>query len=103
MDNPPLPTNNNIGTDQPMPEKPKKQYGPLIGVIVIVLLLALGGFYLWGRALMQSDPKTKKSDAITEQLRVQSDSDEFDAIEADLEATSFDDIDVGAEEVEAAL
>lgn len=103
----PSPTPENV---TPMIETPKRQYGPLIGIIIIVALLGLGGLYFWGMQMMQSDTEMEnvemmqeESDPITDDLRMQSDSDEVDSIEADLEATSFDDLDSGSENFEGEL
>jgi len=107
QNNPPV--NPAPGSGAPQPEAPKKQYGPMIGIIIIIALLALGGLYFYGMQLMQSDTQmedtqtTEESDAITTQLQMQSSSDEVDAIEADLEATSIESLDSGAEEFEGEL
>lgn len=98
------PVQNENGT--PPPQAPPKQYGPLIGIIIIVVLLAVGGLYLWGMQLMKKDevaPPTEESDKITEDLRTYDDSDDLNVIEADLEATSIESLDSGASEVEGDL
>lgn len=37
------------------PKEPEKKSGPIIGIIIIVLLLALGGLYFWGARLNARD------------------------------------------------
>ena len=106
MDTSVPPVHNDPGMDQaPLPETPKKQYGPLIGIVIIVGLLAVGGLYLWGMQLMQDETMTpqSQSDQVTEDLQTYSTSDDLGSIEADLEATSIDNIDSGASEVEGEL
>ena len=107
MDTSVPPVQNDASMDQaPLPETPKKQYGPLIGIIIIVGLLAVGGLYLWGMQLMQSDETMTpqaQSDQVKEDLQTYGTSDDLNSIEADLEATSIDNIDSGANEVEGEL
>ena len=96
-----------VSTD--LPENPKRQYGPLIGIIIIVALLGLGGLYFWGMQLMRDDSDAQEillqddTDPITEDLRTQDESDEVDSIEADLEATSIENLDSGADTFEGEL
>ena len=99
---PPMQNDNGMPLE---PQAPKKQYGPLIGIIIIVVLLAIGGLYLWGMQLMKGDEMmpAAESDQVTEDLRNYNSSDDINAIEADLNATSIDNLDSGASEVEGEL
>ena len=59
-------------------EPDKKSNGPLIGLIVIIIILVLGGVYMW-----QSNKDTlQKGDAVGS-----GDSTELNTLEADLNAT----------------
>lgn len=91
-----------------LPPEPKRHYGPVIGIIIIVALLLLGGLYLWGMQILNQEEEApqaqlNQSDPMLEQYEAQSSSDELDAIEADLQATSFDELDNGAAAVDAEL
>jgi len=47
----------------PNPETPQgKNAGSVVGIIVIVLVLALGGFYFWGKQLREETPLPEESD-----------------------------------------
>ncbi len=67
-----------------MPVQPtaKKSYGPMLGVIIIIVVLVLGAFYIWGGKLST----TAKDDAATTSLAPVSNSDDVNSIEADLTA-----------------
>lgn len=80
--------------------------GPILGVIVVVLVLILGGLYLWGstleeeqqnttteRQIENNEPETPRSKADAQIMGTVSPSDELDAIETDLENTNFEGID----------
>jgi hypothetical protein len=34
----------------------KKSFGPLIGIVVIIIVLVVGAFYIWGGKLSSSEP-----------------------------------------------
>ncbi len=72
--------------------EPKKSFGPLIGIIIIIIVLLLGAFYIWGGKLSVSD---KSTDGATKSQEVApvSDSDEISAIENDLTAGGVSEID----------
>jgi hypothetical protein len=80
--------------------------GPILGVLIIVLILILGGLYLWGSMLSQSEnearvertipnnePETPRATADRQILETTSSSNELDAISADLDTTNLDSID----------
>ena len=75
--------------------------GPMIGIIVIVLMLILGGYYFWSTKVdevQQADTPTTiqpggETEAVVNQLEEQDSSDEIASIEADLNATDLEAID----------
>ncbi len=76
------------GGTQPAPQPEKKEdhssIGAVIGIIIVIIVLILGGLYFWGAQLNENgyDPS---QDQEVQDLQSTSDSDELDAIEADLE------------------
>jgi hypothetical protein len=80
------------------------QVGPIIGIIIIVIVLALGGLYVWGARLNRADTNNTETgpgnqsaqdistagDPALDNLKTQGTSDELDAICDDLEPTSLD-------------
>lgn len=74
----------------------KKSFGPMIGVIIIILVLILGAFYVWGSKLSVSvDNSTNTNTAAVAPV---SDGDDISSIESDLTAggapaTDFSSID----------
>lgn len=69
--------------------------GPTIGLIIIMVLIVLGGFYFWGE---RSDAMKEMDDgrdvaAEVSAIEDQSDSDETSSIEADLENTHTETLD----------
>lgn len=74
----------------------KKSFGPLIGVIIIIVILLLGAFYIWGGRLSQDETSTEAVEvAQTEQSEEPaplSNSDEVEAIESDLTAGGVSEI-----------
>ncbi len=73
----------------------KKSFGPLIGVIIIIVVLLLGAFYIWGGKL------SNDTDVVSDELTPVSTSDEVSAIESDLTAGGVSEIDFS--DVEAGL
>lgn len=83
----------------------KKSAGPLIAVIIILVLIVIGSLYfLKERSSKESytSPQTT-GDPISESMRQQGSSDDLNSIEADLNATSFDNLDQGATVIQAEL
>lgn len=64
---------------QPTTVTPGTSFGPIIGIIVIVIALVIGALYFWGGAV------TQNSEA---ELAPVSSSDDLASIEADLMASS---------------
>lgn len=97
----------------PQEETHRAPMGPIIGVIIVVAVLAIGGLYYWGAQLNEQqdflmeeemEDGDMANDAPTpEELRAQSDSDELEAIEADLEASNFNQLDAELAEIESEL
>jgi hypothetical protein len=103
--------------DDTQPNSPKSGgMGPMIGIIIIVALLAVGGLYYWGSKLIEQpssftapvpdnlrpvDPIT--IDGTTNDLLNQGSSDTVEAIEADLDATNLDGLDGELSDIEAVL
>lgn len=95
-------------------EHKDKPIGPAIGTIVIVLILIVGGFYIWGSRV---DEKTKnlvdetksaedilgEVDETADKLGQQSNSDEITDIEDDLSDTILEDLDKELENIDAEL
>ena len=101
--------------------------GPVLGVLIVILVLILGGLYLWGSTLVNEtlperyaedlpqprmpsaeiapEPTPGNADARADvnALETVSTSDEIDAIEADLEATDLDSLDAELDAIDAEL
>jgi len=90
--------------------------GPLLGLLLIVLVIILGGLYLWGasldqqvasetstREIVNNEPETPRSNADAQILRTVSPSDSLEAIETDLESTDLDSLDSEISEMEREL
>lgn len=85
----------------PTPEK-KSHFGAISGIVIIVVILALGGLYLWGKELNNQEPATPESavvnneaavDSSTQALETQGTSDNIGDIEADLNNTNLENLD----------
>ena len=96
--------------------------GILLGILIVILVLILGGLYLWGTTLQNTtvpaevtapaerptadennEPESTNAEADAETLRAVSTSDEVNAIEADLEATDLEAIDRELDAIELEL
>ncbi len=86
--------------NQTLGGEPKKSFGPLIGVVIIVIVLLLGAFYIWGGKLSVNDRNVAQTPE-TEELAPVSASDEIPDIESDLTAGGVSEIDFS--EAEASL
>ncbi len=61
----------------------KKSLGPVIGIVVIIALLVVGGFFVWkNKAGVNSDPSRMPAPTVAPV----SNSDEVSSIDADLQA-----------------
>lgn len=101
-----------------LPEEPTEEthshVGAILGVIIIMLVVLLGAFYIWGGLLKEqakvvpvetpivnNEPETPRADADTQILETLSTSDEITAIDADLESTNIDSIDTDLSTIDA--
>lgn len=95
-------------------DKPHSHLGPILGVLIIMLVLILGGLYLWGGMLskeaveteqpaVNNEPETPRAEADMEIMGTVSSSDELSAIEADVESTNLDSLDSDLTAAEAEL
>ncbi|TSC62855.1 MAG: hypothetical protein G01um101448_736 [Parcubacteria group bacterium Gr01-1014_48] len=100
-------TNNTIQPQTP-PQK-QGQIGAVIGIIIIIVVLALGGLYVWGARLNKvTEPNGEtaedimnSSDPTTDNLTTQGTSDDLSAIEDDLDTTSLDQLDAEMNSINA--
>jgi len=110
-----------IDTDTPPPmettiepHNEHKPVGPAIGTIIIVIILIIGGFYLWGSkidkqvgGLIDSSKSAEdivaEPDTATENLNQQSNSDEIDAIANDLNNTDLTNLDQELQNIDSEL
>lgn len=83
-----------------VPQNAPKQsggIGPVIGIIVIVIVLALGGFYYFTSEVKQlADQEPASSEIVADEeeaLRTQGTSNDLGAIEADVNASDFSGLD----------
>lgn len=82
----------------PSSPSPEKNTGALIGTIIIIVILVIGGLYMWGKNLVNNGVTTPETilqtpDTTTEVLKDQGTSTKASDIEADLNATNFDGLD----------
>jgi len=90
-----------------------KPMGPTVGTILIIIILIIGGLYIWGAKLSTETPTVDDSvtgediaaqqDETIEALVNQSSSDEVSAIEEDLNATDLENLDAELGNIEAEL
>lgn len=94
---------NNIQTTT---EAQETNLGPILAILLIVLVLILGGLYLWGAQLskkstiedverhrVNDEPETVRAEADTKIFSTVSTSNTLEAIEADLSGTNIDVLD----------
>lgn len=94
----------NLGTLSP--ERESK--GPVIGIVVIIVLLILGGVYLWQSKSVEvpvntGDQTTGSTDQLTTELSTQGSSTNPQDIEADVNATNLNGIDQELNQIGAEL
>lgn len=89
---------NNLNADQPAVSRPGS--GALVGAIIVILLLALGGFYFWGARLNgENNPPPLILGNDTASAEIPNDaSDEAIAIAEDVQAMNVDQINSQANE-----
>jgi len=83
------------------PTTSKKSIGPVIGIIVIVVVLVIGAFYVWGgKSDLGTKPTTNPNDMAAPTVAPVSQSDEVSALDADLQADSASNVDLsGLDEI----
>lgn len=94
-------------------ETNESHLGPILAVLLIVLVLILGGLYLWGAQLskdmgttpqstrVNNEPETTRAEADTAIFSTVSTSNTIGAIEADLMSTNLDELDTEINAIEA--
>lgn len=105
----------------PAPEEPHSStLGAILVALIVILLLILGGLYLWGSILQNdpgpelpdpvrptaeenNEPESTNAEADVSNYEAVSTSDEIDAIEADLESTDMEALDAEMMAIEAEL
>lgn len=104
------PTEGNSAPLPPQPDNQEKSFGPLIGIIIIIVLLVIGGLYYWfnldigtERDEMTAEEILAEKDLKLEALEQQGTSDEVAAIEEDLAATDLEGLDAELEQIDQEL
>lgn len=97
--------------------------GAILGILIVVLILILGGLYIWGTMMAKdvvdgsyqnpaaerptaeenNEPESDEAEAEVETMGALSTSDEIEAIEADLESTNLDELDAELNAIDAEL
>lgn len=80
--------------------------GPVVGIVVIIILLILGGVYLWqSKSPVETpvDETATTTDQMINDLSTQGTSTDETGIEADVNATNLNGLDSGMTEVEGEL
>lgn len=95
--------------------------GIILGILIVLLVLILGGLYLWGATLQNSpapvqttpvvrptpeennEPESTTADAQVQALETVSTSNEIEAIQADIESTNLDELDAELDAIDAEL
>ena len=98
-------------------EKHHAHFGAILGLILIVLVCILAGFYLWGArisndlqggtvvapTIVNNEPETPRAQVDAQILGTVSSSDALEAIEADVLSTNFDSLDAELNQTEREL
>lgn len=71
----------------------KGSVGATIGIIIILAVILLGGFYFW--EAREKEDRVLGTEEMINELNSQSSSDDPEAIRADLESTNYEDLDAG--------
>ena len=75
-------------------EPTKKSLGPVIGIVVVVVLIVIAVFYVWGgKTNTALAPTSNPADMAAPTVAPVSKSDEINSIDADLQMQSLGDID----------
>lgn len=83
----------------------RESKGPVVGIVVIIILLILGGVYLWQSEAPTETPveTATTTDTTTDDLNTQGTSTDESSIEADVNATSLNNLDKESVEIEGQL
>ena len=90
-------------------ESSSGQVGPIAGVILVIAVLAIGGFYFFGKEVSEraeaptAEEILSAPDQALQNLQTQGTSDEVGAIEEDLTATNLDTLDAELDTIETEL
>ncbi len=98
----------------PIPSPHHFPIAPILGVLLIMVVLCLGGLYIWGALLsknsepalptpINNEPETPRATVDTQILETTSPSDDLSAIEADLNSTNFDSLDTDLTTIDAEI
>lgn len=106
---------------RPHTEETPSYIGIILGILIVVLIILLGGVYMWGEIVQKNEnqspqptvtrptteennePESTNAEADVETLGAMSTSDELDAIEADLGSTIISDPEADLTAVETEL
>ena len=114
MDNEKKPANEQAQTSTTPTIHQNKEVGPVIGIIIIVVILVLGGLYVWGARLNKTEQTnsggeqsaqdiSQAQDPALDNLKTQGTSDNLSAIEDDLDTTSLNGLDTGINDINIEL
>ncbi len=112
--------NTPVSSEMRIPDEFRKtqhsHIGPILGVLVIMLVLILGGLYLWGGMLakeagvveevapiINNEPETPRAEADQQIFETLSPSDDIDAIDADINSTNLDSLEGDLMTIDAEL
>jgi flagellar basal body-associated protein FliL len=101
-------------------EEKSSHLGVILGVLIVVLMLILGGLYLWSTSLQEeqpviapdterptaeenNEPESNNAEADAQALETTSTSDEIDAIEADIQSSNIDTVDSDMTAIDALI
>lgn len=125
IDTPLNPPTDGGGPDDISPEEPTKSYGPIIGIVIIVVLIIVAGFYFWGKNLedkyVTKDASIEATENVTKAIEnatadtsitetepenigvTVSESDTIEDLESELNSTIIDELDAELESIDAEL
>ena len=92
-----------------MQENNQNSIGPIAGVVLVIAILAIGGFYFFGKEVSEraETPSVEEilgaPDQALQSLQAQGTSDEVTAIEADLTGTNLENLDAELNAIETEL
>lgn len=84
-------------------ESGHKSFGPLIGIVIIIIILVAGGLYLWSEQSSSLESLSPDNDGVIDELQAQGTSDKVGDIEEDLDTTNLDNLDADLEAIESEL